>query len=72
MSGFLAALSQRLFLREDQIKEFVRQKNTDRINSWHKRSLATETTIQLGDLWAMLTFITEKRQRWLIIDPWAD
>jgi len=71
MSGFLAALSQRPFLHEEQIKKFVRQKNTDRINSLYKRSIEAESTIRPGDLRAMLTFITEKRQRWLLIDEWA-
>jgi hypothetical protein len=71
MSGFLAALSQRPFLREERVKDFVRQKNADWTNSLHKRAEATEAAIQAGDLRAMLTFITEKRQRWLIVDPWA-
>jgi hypothetical protein len=68
MSSFLAAVSQRPFLRDDQIRGFVRQKKSELYRALFSRPDGTESTIPLNDMRAMLTLITEKQQRWLLVD----
>jgi hypothetical protein len=69
MSGILAAVSQRPFLNEAQIKEFVRSKWADRVASLYSRSAGVETAVRPDNMRAKLILNTEKERTWLVVDP---
>jgi hypothetical protein len=66
VSGILAAVSQRDFWSEGQIKEFVRQSSEKRMQALYGHTADANAGIGPNDLRAMLIFVAEKQQTWLV------
>ena len=66
VSGILAAVSQRDFWSQEQIKDFVRQSSEKRMQASYSRTVDPNEGIEPKDLRAMLIFVTEKQQTWLV------
>jgi hypothetical protein len=68
VSGILAAVSQRDFWSEGQIKEFAQQSSEKRKQAWYGQTAGADSGIGPNDLRAMLIFVAEKQQTWLVAD----
>jgi hypothetical protein len=69
MSGILAAVSQREFWSESQLKELVRKKNVE-ARQHYDRTVYADPGSQPGDLRAMQVFASGRQQTWLLADAW--
>jgi hypothetical protein len=68
MSGILAAVSQREFLTEGQIKSFVKRSNESKRQALYEPTTDARPGAPPDNLRAMLIFITDKQQTWLVAD----
>jgi hypothetical protein len=66
VSGILAAVSQRDFWSEGPIKEFARQSSERQKQALYGQTAGADSGIGPNDLRAMLIFVAEKQQTWLV------
>lgn len=68
VDGILAAVSQRAFRTETQIREFVRDSNEKVMEAWYGGTDKSKSAIRLDALRAMRIFATDQQQTWLVAD----
>jgi hypothetical protein len=67
VDGILAAVSQRAFWTETQIREFVRDDNEKKAKIWGAPD-KSQSDIRLNNLRALRIFVTDQQQTWLVTD----
>jgi hypothetical protein len=67
MSGLLAAVSQRPFWNETQIKEFVQQKKAE-VRALFSGTENADSAVRSNNMRAKLILNTEKERTWLVAD----
>jgi hypothetical protein len=68
VDGILAAVSQRAFWTETQIREFVRDDNDRKMEKRRLPADKSRLDIRLNDLRALRIFVTDQQQTWLVAD----
>lgn len=68
VDGILAAVSQRAFWTETQIREFVRDYYEKKVGALYRSTDTTKSEIPINDLRAMRIFVTDQQQTWLVAD----
>jgi hypothetical protein len=68
VDGILAAVSQRAFRTETQIREFVRDDIERKVETLYGQIDKAKSAIRLNDLRAMRIFATDQQQTWIVAD----
>jgi hypothetical protein len=67
LNSILAAVTQRGFLNERQIREFARDRFLKDLREFYKSETGTERQLSLDDFRATRIYAAEKRQLWLVV-----